>query len=58
MMLAIDQIEEAVEGLAEIRQAIIAMKPSKSEADRLNRIYNAILKAEQELNQLKAVDNE
>lgn len=53
MMLAIDKIEEAVEGLQEIRQAIIAMTPSKSEADRLNRIYNAILKAEQELNELK-----
>ena len=49
-MIAIDQIESTVEQLAAIRQAIIAMKPSKSEADRLNRVYESILKAEIELN--------
>ena len=52
MMIAVEQIETTVEQLAEIRQAIIAMKPSKCEADRLNRIYNAIANAEKELHQL------
>lgn len=54
-MIAIDQTVSTVERLAAIRQAIIAMKPTKSETKRLNRVYDAILKAENELNRFACI---
>ena len=55
--MSIDQVESTVEQLAEIRQAIIAMKPSKSEAERLNRVYVAIKNAQRELSELAGIEN-
>ena len=54
-MIAIDQIESTVEQLAAIRQAIIAMRPSRHEPDRLNRVYGAILKVEIEPNRFACI---
>jgi signal transduction histidine kinase len=51
-MLNIEAVEMTIENLADIRQAIVGLKPNKSEALKLDRIYNAILQAERELGSL------
>jgi len=56
MMLSMEQVETTIEQLEEVRQGIIQLKPSKSEAERLNRIYNAIRNAQRELSELAGID--
>ncbi len=48
-MIRIEQLETTIEQLDSILIAVVDLKPAANEVARLNRIYNAIEKAKNEL---------
>ena len=54
--MKIEQLENAIEQLDSILIAVVALKPAESEVERLNRIYNAIENAKNELLSLVGFD--
>jgi hypothetical protein len=51
-MIAIATIEETIEKLEELKRAIVSMKPSRREAEKINAVYNALKNAQNELQNL------
>ena len=54
--MKIEQLENAIEQLESILVAVVAMKPAENEVARLNRIFNAIENAKNELISLAGLD--
>ena len=55
-MMNIEQLETAIEQLESILIAFVALKPAENEVVRLDRIYNAIENAKNELMSLAGFD--
>jgi hypothetical protein len=47
--LPIERIDDSIERLEDIKQAILSMKPDRQQGMVLNRVYNALTSAQREL---------
>lgn len=55
--MKIEQLETAIEQLDSILVAVVALKPAENDVARLDRIYNAIANAKNELLNLAGFEN-
>ena len=55
--MKIEQLETAIEQLDSILVAVIALRPAENDIARLDRIYNAIANAKNELSNLAGFEN-